>query len=69
MGFVQTNATVSVELAVTRYRTFPEDGMVEIWGHVGDYEVCVHLPLDDERVRRLIGEKQPPQRGERPNRR
>jgi hypothetical protein len=27
--------------------------MVQIWGHVGDYEVSVWLPIDDERVQRL----------------
>ena len=59
MGFVQTNATVQVDLEVTRYRTFPEDGMVELWGHVGDYEVCVHLPLEQARTRGLL----PPEAG------
>jgi hypothetical protein len=55
MAFVQVDTTIPIDLAVTRYRTFLEDGMVQIWGHVGDYEVCVHLPLDDARLRPLLG--------------
>jgi hypothetical protein len=58
--FVQTSATIPVDLEVSRYRTFPEDGMVELWGHVGDYEVCVHLPLTDDRVRALLGKVEEP---------
>ncbi len=58
MGFVQTNATVPVDMAVTRFRIFREDGMVELWGYVGDYEVCVHVPVDDPRVRPLLPDQQ-----------
>jgi hypothetical protein len=53
MSFVQSSAVIQVDLSVTRYRTYPEDGMVEVWGYVGDYEVCVHLPINDARVRGL----------------
>jgi hypothetical protein len=60
MGFTQSNVTIPVEMLVTRYREFPEDGMVEVWGYVGDYEVCVHLPLDDDRTRRLLRQSRPP---------
>jgi hypothetical protein len=48
--------TIQIELEVNRFEEFPEDGMVQIWGYVGDYEVSVWLPLDDERVR-LLREK------------
>jgi hypothetical protein len=44
-------ATIQVDLEVSRFQEFPEDRMVQIWGHVGDYEVSVWLPLDDDRVR------------------
>jgi hypothetical protein len=54
MGFVQSSAVIQVEMSVTRYRSFPEDGMVEVWGHVGDYEVCIHLPLEQARSRGLL---------------
>src|SRR5262245_20693747 len=60
MGFTQTNATIPVEMAVTRYREFPEERMLDVWGYVGDYEVCVHLPLDDDRARQLLGQPRPP---------
>lgn len=68
MGFAQVNATIPVDLVVTRFRTFPEDGMVELWGEVGDYEVCVHLPLDDVRLRPLLAQEES-QRGTRKQRR
>jgi hypothetical protein len=62
LRFVQTDSTVTVDLAVTRYREFPEDGILELWGYVGDYEVCVHLPLDDDRARHILGRRQSPSR-------
>jgi hypothetical protein len=54
MSFVQSPAVIPVDLSVTRYRTFREDGMVEVWGYVGDYEVCVHLPLEEAQARGLL---------------
>jgi len=57
MAFVQSSAVIQVDMSVTRYRPFPEDGLVEVWGHVGDYEVCVHLPLEEARSRGLLGKK------------
>jgi hypothetical protein len=45
-------------MQVNRYHEFPEDGLVEVWGHVGDYEVCVHLPLEEARSQGLLA-KQP----------
>jgi hypothetical protein len=54
MSFVQSSAVIQVDLSVTRYRSYPEDGMVEVWGYVGDYEVCVHLPIADAQARGLL---------------
>lgn len=68
MAFMQANTTISVDLAVARYRTFPEDGLVEVWGHMGDYEVCVHLPLDDARVRPLLVQAERSATGRSPSR-
>jgi hypothetical protein len=44
MNFVQSSAVIKVDLQVTRHRLHWEDGLVEVWGYVGDYEVCVFLP-------------------------
>jgi hypothetical protein len=54
MDFLQSSAVIQVDMNVTRYRSFPEDGLVEVWGYVGDYEVCLHLPLEEARSRGLI---------------
>jgi hypothetical protein len=59
MSFVQSAAVISVALQVTRYRLHPEDGVVEVWGYVGDYEVCVHLPVADAKARGLLSAEQP----------
>ncbi len=58
---------IPVALAVTRCEPIPEDQSALIWGHVGDYEVRVCLPLNDPRVRGLLGEKGPG-KGPRPRR-
>jgi hypothetical protein len=55
MDSVQSSAVIQVDMSVSRYRSFPEDGLVEVWGYVGDYEVCVHLPLDAARSQGLLG--------------
>lgn len=47
---------IHIELAVNRLRVFADDGVAQICGHVGDYEVAAYLPLDDERVRALLKE-------------
>ena len=52
---LETSSVIQVEMHVSRYQTYPEDGGVQVWGHVGDYEVSVCLPIDDPRVRRLMG--------------
>ena len=57
MAFVQSSAVIQVNMSVTRYRSFPEDGLVEVWRHVGDYEVCVHLPLEEARSQGLLGKQ------------
>ena len=46
--------TIQVDMHVSRYQEFPEDGMVQIWGHVGDYEASIWLPLTDQRVQSLL---------------
>ena len=48
---------IQVEFAVSRMQVFADDEMAQIWGHVGDYEISTYLPLNDERVRRLLSEK------------
>ena len=58
MRFVQSSATIQVEMTVTRFRTYPEDGTVEVWGYVGDYEVCVFLPFDQAQDRGLLPKMQ-----------
>jgi hypothetical protein len=57
MDFVPSSAVIQVDMSVSRYRAFPEDGLVDVWGHVGDYEVCVHLPLEDARSKGLVGKQ------------
>jgi hypothetical protein len=66
MSFVQSAAVIPVDLHVTRFRTHVEDGLVEVWGYVGDYEVCVHLPLAEVRARGLLPAEP---RGKAPRRR
>jgi hypothetical protein len=53
MEFTHSSAVIPVDLQVTRYRPYPEDGVVEVWGYVGDYEVCVHLAIADAETRGL----------------
>jgi hypothetical protein len=57
MSFVQSAAVIPVDLHVTRFRPYPEDGLVEVWGYVGDYEVCMHLPLAEAQARGLLPEQ------------
>lgn len=49
---------IKVDLDVSRCRAFKDDGMAEVWGYVGDYEVCVWLPLDDPQVAALLEAQQ-----------
>ncbi len=50
---VKTSGAILVEMEVGGYREFKEDGMVEVWGWVGDYEVKVCFPSGDPRLRSL----------------
>ena len=67
MDFVPSTAVIQIDLNVTRYRIYQEDGVVEIWGHVGDYEVCVHLPVEHAEAKRLMQERTdtPPRKSRR----
>lgn len=40
-----TDAVIQVPMQLDRYEAYEESGMLALWGHVGDYEVCVHMPL------------------------
>jgi hypothetical protein len=50
MTAVPVSYTIQVDLQVSSYQEFSEDGIVQVWGHTGDYEVSVWLPIDDQRV-------------------
>jgi len=53
MEFTHLSMTIPVDLEITRYRIHSEDGGVEIWGYVGDYEICLCLPLEEANARFL----------------
>jgi hypothetical protein len=53
MNVLREPVTITVELEVERYREFRGENGVQVWGFVGDYEVCVCLPKTDERVRKI----------------
>ena len=40
---------IKVDLAVSRTRPLEGGSLLEVWGHVGDYEVCVCLPAAEAR--------------------
>lgn len=46
--------TIRVDLEVSRCRRYTSDDFIEVWGHVGDYEVCLPIGADDDRLRSLI---------------
>lgn len=54
MKTVREPIPIQVEMEVTRYRESRGDNLVQVWGYVGDYEVSVWLPRDDERLRRIL---------------
>ena len=58
MAIKQFSGTIAVDMNVTRYQVFPDDGIVQIWGYVGDYEVSVWLPITDVRVKGIIQKRQ-----------
>ena len=45
-GMVQS---IKVDLAVSRTRPLEGGRLLEVWGHVGDYEVCICLPAAEAR--------------------
>jgi hypothetical protein len=53
----QEPISISVDLEVSRFREFRGEDLVEVWGHVGDYEVCIFLSKADERVKTLKGRR------------
>ena len=57
MPILQEPIYLKVELEVSRYRDFPEEQLMQVWGHVGDYEVSIYLPYTDKRVQRLKRQK------------
>jgi hypothetical protein len=54
MAIQPASGVIPVELSVTQFQIYREDRMIQIWGHVGDYEVSVWLPLDDPRAKRFL---------------
>ncbi len=44
---------IQVTLEVSRWHSFA-DGSLQVWGHVGDYEVCVWLPANHKDAKRLL---------------
>jgi hypothetical protein len=56
MGPMPISGTIQVDMEVTRYKEFKEDGAVQIWGYVGDYEASIWLPMVDQRVQALLGQ-------------
>lgn len=49
--------TLKVDLRITRTRIPRDQDDIEIWGYVGDYEVCLSLPRNDPRVPALLHRK------------
>ena len=45
---------IKVDMAVSRCQTIGTEPLAQVWGHVGDYEVSIWLPIEDVRVRRLL---------------
>jgi hypothetical protein len=54
MNTEPVSATIQVDMEVERFEVFREDGMVQLWGYVGDYQVSVWFPLDDPRVKEFV---------------
>jgi hypothetical protein len=53
MQMPQEPVEILVEMDVNSFREFPEDGLAELRGYVGDYEVALCLPIKDKRVQGL----------------
>jgi len=57
MTRLQEPIKLLVELEVSSYRDFPKEHLMQVWGHVGDYEIAIYLPYTDKRVQRLKRQK------------
>jgi hypothetical protein len=63
MNAVHEPTMISVEMEVSSYREYRGEELVEVWGHVGDYEICIVLSKADKRVQRI--KQGPPRDGSR----
>jgi hypothetical protein len=52
--FTRTEVTIPIDFEVEHYRILGSGQAVELWGQVGDYEVCVCLPRHDPRVAAVL---------------
>jgi hypothetical protein len=59
---------IDVPLAVTRVTIHAEDDVVEVWGHVGDYEVMVCLSVQQAIDKKLIEDRRKAARAPRKER-
>jgi len=57
MPYLREPIQLMVELKVSRYKDYPAERFMQIWGHLGDYEVAICLPYTDRRVQRLRRQK------------
>ena len=53
MNVLREPVTINVKMEVERFREFPDDDGVAVWGFVGDYEICLCLSRSDPRVKRI----------------
>jgi hypothetical protein len=53
MNVVHGPMSIPVDLEVSRFREFHSKDLVEVWGYVGDYEVCIYLSKTDKWVQAL----------------
>lgn len=60
MQSLQEPITIEVQMEVTRYQEFPEDGFAQVHGYVGDYEISLCIALSDKRVKQLKKKKGTP---------
>lgn len=57
MQSLQEPVTIEVQMEVTRYQEFPDDGFVQLHGYVGDYGISLCIPINDRRVKQLKKKK------------
>ncbi len=53
MQMDQEPIQIQVDMEVTRYEEYPDDGFVQVFGFVGDYGISVCLPIKDKRVQKI----------------